>query len=90
MQYAAEAYRQVLATANVTPSMSRKDNRWDSAPMESFFHNLKTERVHHLVYATRGQARRDLFAYIEGFYNSPRLHSSLGYLSPAEVERRAA
>ena len=58
--------------------------------MESFFHTLKTERVHHRIYASRDQARRDLFAYMEGFYNSNRLHSSLGYLSPAEVERKAA
>ena len=63
---------------------------WDNAPMESFFHTLKTERVHHRIYATRDDARRDLFAYIEGFYNSHRLHSALGYLSPAEMERKAA
>jgi putative transposase len=90
IQYAAEAYRQVLAAANITPSMSRKGNCRDNAPMESFFHTLKTERVHHRIYATKEQARRDLFAYIEGFYNSHRLHSSLGYLSPAEVDRAAA
>jgi putative transposase len=90
IQYAAEAYRQILATANITPSMSRKGNCWDNAPMESFFHTLKTERVHHCVYATRDQARRDLFAYIEGFYNSHRLHSALGYISPADMERKAA
>ena len=90
IQYAAEAYRQTLAAANITPSMSRKGNCWDNAPMESFFHTLKTERVHHRIYATKEQARRDLFAYIEGFYNSHRLHSSLGYLSPAEMERVAA
>jgi putative transposase len=90
IQYAAEAYRQTLAAANITPSMSRKGNCWDNAPMESFFHTLKTERVHHRIYATKEQARRDLFAYIEGFYNSRRLHSALGYLSPAEMERTAA
>jgi transposase InsO family protein len=90
IQYAAEAYRQMLATANITPSMSRKGNRWDNAPMESFLHTVKAERVHHGVYATRAQASRDLFAYIEGFYNSHRLHSALGYLSPADMERKAA
>jgi len=90
IQYAAEAYRQILGTANITPSMSRKGNCWDNAPMESFFHTLKTERVHHRVYATRDQARRDLFAYIEGFYNSHRLHSALGYLSPADMEQKTA
>jgi transposase InsO family protein len=62
----------------------------DNAPMESFFHTLKVERVHHRVYATRDEARRDLFAYIEGFYNSRRLHSAIGYRSPADMERMAA
>lgn len=90
IQYAAEAYRGALATAGITPSMSRKGDCWDNAPMESFFHTLKTERVHHRLYATRAEARRDLFGYIEGFYNSRRLHSALGYISPAEMERRAA
>ncbi len=63
---------------------------WDTAPMESFFRTLKTERVHHRLYPTRAEARRDLFAYIEGFYNPRRLHSALGYISPDEMERRAA
>ena len=90
IQYAAEAYRLVLARSGITPSMSRKGDCWDNAPMESFFHTLKTERVHHRVYATRAEARRDLFGYIEGFYNSRRLHSALGYTSPAEMERKAA
>jgi len=90
IQYAAGSYRQVLAQSGISPSMSRKGNCWDNAPMESFFHTLKTERVHHRVYATRDQARRDLFQYIEGFYNPHRLHSALGYLSPEEMERRAA
>jgi putative transposase len=58
--------------------------------MESFFHTLKVERTHHRIYATRDDARRDLFAYIEGFYNSRRLHSGIGYRSPADMERLAA
>jgi transposase InsO family protein len=49
-----------------------------------------TERVHHRIYGTRAEARRDLFQYIEGFYNSRRLHSALGYISPAFAERMAA
>ena len=48
---------------------SRKGSALDSAPIEGFFHMLKTELVHHRAYATRDQARRDLFAYVEGFYN---------------------
>jgi hypothetical protein len=54
--------------------------------MESFFHTLKTELVHHQHYATREEARRDIFAYIEGFYNRTRRHSAIGYLSPFEME----
>lgn len=74
----------------VENSMSRNGDCLDNALMERFFHVLKTERVHHRVYATRADARRDLFQYIEGFYNSRRLHSALGYFSPALAERLAA
>jgi putative transposase len=52
--------------------------------MESFFNSLKNERVHHQRYGTREEAKRDIFDYIEGFYNRRRRHSTLGYLSPAE------
>jgi putative transposase len=90
IQYAAEAYRSAVARAGITPSMSCKGDCWDNAPMESFFHTLKTERAHHRIYATRAHARRDLFGYIEGFYNPRRLHSALGYISPADAERNAA
>jgi len=90
IQYAAEAYRLALARYGITPSMSGKGNCLDNAPMESFFHTLKTERVHHRVYTTRAEARRDLFLYIEGFYNPRRLHSALGYISPAQAEKMAA
>jgi transposase InsO family protein len=66
--------------------MSRKGNCWDNAPMESFFHTLKTELVHYRDYLTRDEARRDIFEYIEVFYNRQRRHSTLGYLSPAQFE----
>jgi putative transposase len=89
-QYAAGDYRDTLQAAAIIQSMNRKGNCWDNAPMESFFHTLKTERVHHRIYATRADARRDLFQYIEGFYNSHRLHSALGYITPAHAERMAA
>jgi putative transposase len=72
------------------PSMSGKGNSLDNAPIESFFHTLKTERVHHRVYGTRAEARRDLFHYIEGFYNPCRLHSAPGYTNPARAEKLAA
>ena len=69
--------------------MSRKGDALDNAPMESFFHTLKTELVHHRAYATHDEARRDLFAYVQGWYNRKRLHSALAYQTPVEAERRA-
>src|SRR5262249_21747754 len=90
IQYAAEPYRRGPPRAGGKPSMSREAACVCTAPLESFFHSLKTERVHHRIYGTRAEARRDLFQYIEGFYNSHRLHSALGYISPAFAERMAA
>jgi putative transposase len=87
-QYAA-AYQARLAEHGIVGSMSRKGNCWDNAPMESFFHTLKTERVHHRDYQTRDEARRDIFEYIEVFYNRQRRHSTLGYLSPVQFEATA-
>lgn len=90
IQYAAEACRRAFATAGITPSMSRKADCWENAPMESFFHTLKAERVRHRLYATRDEARRDLFGYIEGLHSVRGPHSALGYIIPAEMERGAA
>jgi putative transposase len=64
-------------------SMSRKGNCWDNACSESFFNSLKNERVHGTRYDTQAKARADIFDYIEPFYNRKRLHSTLGYASPA-------
>ncbi|PZX16072.1 integrase-like protein [Palleronia aestuarii] len=89
IQYACEDYRKALEAAKITPSMSRKGDCLDNAPMESFFGSLKTERVHHQSYATRDEARRDLFAWTEGWYTTHRLHSALGYRSSAAMERAA-
>ena len=58
--------------------------------MESFFHTLKIELVHRERFATREAARRELFAYLEGYYNRQRLHSALGYRTPEQAERMAA
>jgi putative transposase len=90
VQYASHDYRQALAAAGVVASMSRRADCYDNAPMESFFHTLKTERVHHRQYITRAEAQRDVFAYIEGFYNRTRRHSAIGYISPIEMELKAA
>jgi putative transposase len=89
-QYAATSYQQLLAAHGVTVSMSRKGNCWDNACIESFFGTLKRELVYHRHYATRGDATRAIFEYIEVFYNRQRRHSTLGYHSPAEFEARTA
>ena len=66
--------------------MSRTGNCYDNAPAESFFSTLKRELVHHEKYKTREEAKQSLFEFIEVFYNRRRLHSTLGYRSPAEFE----
>ena len=85
-QYCSREYRNMLNRHGIVPSMSRKGDCWDNAPMESFFHTLKTELVHRRNYKTRQEAISDIFNYIETFYNPKRRHSSLGYMSPAEYE----
>ena len=87
-QYAARSYQPVLVTHGLIPSMSRKGNCWDNACVESFFGTLKRELVYQQHYATRDEARQDIFHYIEVFYNRQRRHSTLGYHSPAEYEAR--
>lgn len=89
-QYASAEYRKALKSHGINPSMSRKGNRRDNAPMESFFGSLKSELVHHRRYATREDAKRDLFGYIEGDYNRQRLHSAIGYITPEQAELQAA
>ncbi len=88
--YAAEAYRRQLASLGARPSMSRPARCYDNAPMESFFHTLKVELVHQRRWSTRDEARRNLFAYIEGYCNRQRIHSALGYLTPEQAERTAS
>jgi putative transposase len=86
-QYASEEYRKLIKQFRMTQSMSRKGNCWDNAPMESFFKTLKVENTHRLNYTSRSQARLDIVNWIEGFYNARRMHSAIGYQSPAEFER---
>jgi putative transposase len=88
-QYASEHYQRLLASHGITCSMSRRGDCWDNAPMESFFASLKKELVHGAGFATRAEARAELFEYIEVFYNRIRRHSALGYRSPDEFERAA-
>ena len=70
--------------------MSRRGTCYDNAPMESFFHTLKVELGQQRRWATREDARRDVFAYIESYYNRQRLHSALNYKTPKQMERAAA
>jgi putative transposase len=79
---------QALLKHHVVCSMSRKGNRWDNAAMERFFLNLKMERVWQRQYVNHDEARRDINQYIIAFYNPVRLHSTLGYLSPAAYEAK--
>lgn len=88
VQYASLEYRQSLMACGATLSMSRKANCYDNAAMESFWSTLKLELVYRREFATHAQARSEIFSYIETFYNSRRLHSSLGYVSPADYENR--
>jgi putative transposase len=83
-QYCSDDYQALLREYGMRVSMSRKGNCWDNAPMESFFNSLKNERTHAQRYATREEARRDTFEYVEAFYNRSRRHSALGYVSPAQ------
>ena len=86
--YATATYRELLKRHAIRQSMSRKGNCWDNAPMESFFHTLKTELVMHCDYKTRTQARSSLFDYMEVFYNRQRRHSSIHYQAPLAFERQ--
>jgi transposase InsO family protein len=85
-QYASDQIRKLLDAQGITVSMSRTGNCYDNAVMESFFSTLKSEWVNFQNYPTRSQASRDIFAYIAGFYNRVRLHSTLGYRAPEEFE----
>jgi len=85
-QYASDRYRDQLAGATLIPSMSRSGNCYDNAMMESFWASLKRELVHRPCFATRAEAYRAIFEYIEVFYNRERLHSSLGYQAPVDFE----
>lgn len=88
-EYYAGEYQQLLARHGLVCSMSKRGDCYDNAVMESFFHSLKVEEIHHQDFRTRSEAKSSLFDYIELFYNRQRLHSSIGYLSPVEFEECA-
>jgi putative transposase len=85
--YATSVYLDLIRKHGIRQSMSRKGNCWDNAPMESFFHSLKTELVMHCDYKTRDQARASLFDYMEVFYNRQRRHSTINYMAPLTFEQ---
>jgi putative transposase len=88
-QYASHAYRNLLSARGIVWSMSDKGECLDNAVAERFFGSLKREWTSHCAYATRQEAKADIIAYIEMFYNSRRKHSYLGYVSPNDDEKCA-
>jgi transposase InsO family protein len=89
-QYTSDAWQKLLADHGIRASMSRRGNCWDNAVVERFFLNLTMEHVWQRRYANHGEARRDIADYIIGFYNSVRIHSTLGYLPPNVYEQQTA
>ena len=83
--YTSADFRALVAGLGMRSSMGRTGVCWDNSMAESFFSMLKNELVYRTVYATKAQARRDVIRYIEGFYNSRRRHSALGYKFPNDV-----
>jgi len=85
-QYCAKEYRALLSENGLHCSMSARGDCFDNAAMESWNHSLKVEAVHGERFVTRTQAKKQLFEYIEVYYNRQRLHSTLDYLSPEQFE----
>lgn len=83
--YTSAEFKALVTGLGMRSSMGRTGVCWDNSMAESFFSALKNERVYRTVYATKSQARSDVIRYIEGFYNSRRRHSALGYRRPNEV-----
>lgn len=89
-QYCSKDFQKLLREYAMVCSMSRKAECWDNAPTESFFHSLKVEWIYgERVFETRKEAIEKIFDYIEGWYNTQRLHSTIGHVSPAEYEKGA-
>jgi putative transposase len=88
LQFISKDWRDFLSAHRLEASMSRRGNCYDNAVAESFFQLLKRERIKCETYATRNDARQDIFDYIEMFYNPKRRHRFNNRLSPVEFERR--
>ncbi len=87
-QYISTEFTDVLAKHEMIQSLSRPGQCWDNAVAETFFASLKLECIYRRSWATRSQARRAVFDYIEVFFNRRRLHSTLGYMTPAAYEAK--
>ena len=87
-QYTSDDFRELLSMHGIECSMSGRGSCYDNAPVESFFSLLKRERIRRQTYATREEAKTDVFDYIERFYNRWRRHATLGYVSPVEYENQ--
>lgn len=88
VQYASAAYTDLLEQAGAIQSMSRKGNCWDNAVAESFFGTLKQELVAGRTFTSVREARAEVGTYLHHFYNATRLHSTLGFHSPVELENQ--
>lgn len=87
-QYTSRKCKKLLKSFNMQPSMSRRGNCWDNAVAESFFANLKKEKVRRKIYKTRAQAQQAIFNYIEMFYNPKRRHTHNDRVAPTVYEQR--
>ena len=90
VQYTSRAFQRHLKSHGIAQSMSRPGNPWDNALAESFFKTLKRELVKGKECKTRDEAKQDIFKYIELYCNRQRMHSSIGYNAPCDLERDAA
>jgi transposase InsO family protein len=89
-QYAGNDFKAILTQNEFVGSMSKKGDCWDNAVAESFMHTLKVELIHRMKFKTREEAKIKIFQYVEMYYNRKRAHSTLGFLSPFEYEKRSA
>lgn len=87
-QFGSEVFSRWCKENRLSPSTSRRGNCWDNAVAESFFSNLKSEKIKKKIFKTRQETRSEVFEYIEGFCNSVRRHKHLDQLSPLEFESR--
>ena len=85
-QFTSSRFRAVLSKNNAVHSNSRKGNPYDNAVMESFYRTIKRELIQGAKYESPEQAQQEIFKYIELYYNTKRMHSALGYISPAQFE----